>query len=55
MYFKALKYRCRAGIVHGWFSFSMRHRPFSDVMLIGILGMFFLGLSALFKAIWKTE
>ena len=55
MYFKALKYRCRAGIVHGWFSFSMRHRPFSDVMLIGILGMLFLGLSALFKAIWKTE
>lgn len=55
MYFKALKYRCRAGIVHGWFSFSMQHRPFSDVLLIGVLGMLWLGPSALIKVIRKNE
>lgn len=53
IYSRVLKYRCRAGVAKGWLSFSMRHRPLSDVALVGGLGTLWLGLSVLVKAPWK--
>lgn len=51
---RVLKYRSRAGVARGWLSFSARHRPLSDVVLIGVPGTLWLGVSILVRAMKKV-